>query len=318
MPEKNRIDTFSDIYTKNIIDDGSIDSSVIKFSRGFTFTLSGNQFSTTSLNTYQHLFDQSIYPSTLTSASGFAAFATSSNAFSGYYYTTIMQLYNRKLLYDWNGLFAITSLTSSTSSNFINTGLLNPNKAFNEFNNISVSSFSANVTGLYIFCFNKEIYGDHIHDGTLKLFFSGSSTAVAYDTYSFNNETVYSLTSNYTDTTSAITRFWVFSDIGKVICWSSNPSILDSFSAITKVEFRNALSIPNLTMNLVLQPDEFQMSDNPSYYLKNYDTGQLSDTFFTTIGLYNPWNELLAVCKLQKPIRKTNVPMTIKLVIDSF
>lgn len=313
-----RINQFSDIYTKNILDDGSIDSGLITFSRPYNFSFSGATISTTSANTFLHLFDQSLYPSTLTSATGFGGYCKIDNALSGYYYTTIMQLYNRGLLLDFTGLFALTTLTGSTTTNFMNVDMYNPNRGNNAFNQYSISALTATVTSVHIFCFDRTIYGDHIHDGTLELYLTGSTSRLAYDTYSFNNEDTYSLTSNYNDSTSAITRFWVFADIGKIICWSSNQSIMDSFTAITNIRFRNALDMPNTTVNLSINPEEFKFSDNPSYYSKNYSTGQLPDSFFQGVGLYNSWNELIAVCKFQNPIRKSTVPITVKLILDSF
>jgi hypothetical protein len=309
------INKFIDSYSKNILDGGSVDSGILNFSRPYTFSLTSN-YSLTSQNIFSHSFDTTIYPTSLGTATGFSLFCTSANSFSGYYYTTIMQLYNQRELESFNGLFALTTLTAALTASFSSVDKFNPYKADNEFNNLSISSFSASVTGLYIYCFDRSIYGDKIHDGTLQLILNGSNTALAYDTYSYNNVSVYSLTSNYNDSISSVTRFWVLPDNGKLVLWSSDQNIMNSFTGINVIKFRNSVAINNKTLNLHINPDEFNITENYTYYLNDYATGRAPETWFTTVGLYNPWNELIAVMKVQTPIKKGNVPITIKAILD--
>ncbi len=296
------LENITDNFSKNILENGSCDFGVLELSRPYSFVLSGNTYSTTSLNIFVHTFDSSMYPSSAGGTiTGFSAYCTTNNA---------------KALASYDGTFSISSLTSSTTSNLMNSGKFNPNSFNGDFNNVSLSTYSASVTSLYIYNFNRNVYGDKIHDATLQLFLSGSSTAFAYDTYSYNNVSLYSLSSSYVDSTSAITRIWVFCDIGKIALWSSNSSIMNSFTGINKVNFRNSLHVPNVTINLNINQDEYNLTENYSFYGQDYNNGLVPDTWFTTVGLYNPWNDLIAVAKIQKPIKKGNIPITIKMILD--
>ena len=58
--------------------------------------------------------------------------------------------------------------------------------------------------------------------------------------------------------------------------------------------------------------NEFNFSQNPSLIsgssnsgiLSDFATGSYFDPYITTVGLYNDANELLAVAKLSKPLKK--------------
>ena len=180
-------------------------------------------------------------------------------------------------------------------------------------------TLSANVTGMYIYNFNREVYGDRIFDGSLVLLNNG--TTAAYDNLGISkNSGIYTLTSSiYYDTLTSATRFWVLPDIGKIISWSSDSSILNSLSGVNEIQFKNTVAVANTTINLRIEPDEYNASENFSFYLRDYTSGETPDTFITSIGLFNDFNELLAVCKLQKPIRKSSsYPITIKIILDYF
>ena len=68
--------------------------------------------------------------------------------------------------------------------------------------------------------------------------------------------------------------------------------------------------------------NEFNYSSNPTYVsdsklvVKN-NVNDLPITYMTTVGLYSPDNELLAVAKLSEPIRKDpNTELTLRVRLD--
>jgi hypothetical protein len=62
--------------------------------------------------------------------------------------------------------------------------------------------------------------------------------------------------------------------------------------------------------------DSFRIKDNLRLSGTANDTFR-NVTYTTTIGLYNDQNDLLAVAKLSKPVRKTsNSEMIIKIKLD--
>jgi hypothetical protein len=79
------------------------------------------------------------------------------------------------------------------------------------------------------------------------------------------------------------------------------------------IEFRarSAETISSTHYFVRLRNKEFNYSNNPTFF--NPDTGVLVQSDFrndprvyiTTVGLYNDQNELLAVAKLSKPVRKS-------------
>ncbi len=310
----------NDRFRKNILDGGSLDFGPVEFTRPYSFSLNASQYSLTSRNYFVHSFDSTIYPAGTSSVTGFSVFATSSNSFSSHFYVALMQLYNRGALWRWDGIFATTSLTSAVASTtaelYFGSGKFSPEKAAGDFNKISLSSFSATLSGIFIWAFDRSIFGSGIKNGTAALYTTSSTAAVAFDGGSPFGEKIVSLTSSYSDSSVSATRLWLLPDVGIVVGWSSDNSRLSSFSAISTINFRNSVEVMNFTANLRIEPDEFNHSENPSFYFSEYSKGQQSDAWFTTIGLYNRWNELVAVAKCQRPIRKTGVPITIRLVFD--
>jgi len=313
----NPIDAFEDKYIKNILDFGSVDTGLIYFSRPYDFSLSGASFDLTGVkNVFVHTFDQSIYPSSLSTATGWAVYASKDNSASGYYYTSLMQLFNFRVLANHDGLYSTTSVTSSVSAvNFINEGKFNMDLFQGD--PTIWQTVSANLTGVYVYNFDREVYGDRIYDGSLSMY--ANNALVAFDANGVvNRNAVVSLSSSiYGDSATSVTRFWAMPDIGKIIVWSNDLGTMNGLSSVTEIKFRNSIAVSNTTVNLRIEPNEYNLSDNFSFYLRDYSGGELPDTWITSIQLYNPWNDLIAVCKLQKPIRKTpNVHLTFKIVID--
>ena len=302
---------------KNILEDGTIDGGNLYFTRPYNFSLSGNQYSLTSMNVYVHSFDNSVYPTSYSSATGISMYATYNNSFSAYFNSMLMKLYNANEIAYLNGksggIYSVSSMTSSTTSELYNSGRFNPSQF--DGSNISLSSFSAAVTSMYIFSFNREVYGDRILDGTWKIY--NGNTLLANEFIVQKDSPSFSLSSLlYSTSLTSATKFWVFPDSGLMVAWSSSADTMNALSGISSIQFSNSVVVKNKTINLYIDPNEFNVSDNYSFYDRYLKTGQLSEPRITTIGLYNPWGTLIAKVKLPKAIRKTNVPITIKLVLD--
>lgn len=303
---------FSDPYKKNILDDGTIDSGVLLFSRPYNFSLSGN-YSSTSQNIFLHSYDQEIYPPSLSTATGFSVFATATNSSSGYYYMALMKLFNFRAIADYRGTFSITSITASTSSALYNAGKVDPN--FLGGTNVTLSSFSASITSLYYYHFGREVIGDRILDGTLTL--NNGLSLMAKEPYVAKDAPILSLTSTlYQDSYSAVTRFWVFPDTGELILWSSSGGTLQALSAVSNIQFSNSVAISNITINALLQPEEFNSSANRSFYSRSFADGNTPDTCFSTLIFYNPWGQALATCQIPRTMRKSTVPLDAKIILD--
>lgn len=97
-------------------------------------------------------------------------------------------------------------------------------------------------------------------------------------------------------------------------------------TAQTSITFQNITEINTTNVFVRLGADEFNYSSNPTYTDSNdrivvIDEGQeetqQSFVFFTTIGLYDANNNLLAVGKTSRPILKDNErDLTLKLRLD--
>jgi hypothetical protein len=82
-------------------------------------------------------------------------------------------------------------------------------------------------------------------------------------------------------------------------------------SASANFKARSAETISSTHYFIRLRNKEYNYSNNPTFY--NPDNGSLVKpdfrnnprTYITTVGLYNAQNELLAVAKLSKPVRKS-------------
>jgi hypothetical protein len=76
---------------------------------------------------------------------------------------------------------------------------------------------------------------------------------------------------------------------------------------------RGVEKISSKNYSIYLRYDEFNYTNNPSYYTTDADGKRQilepfkdnSITYITTIGLYNEQNELLAVAKLSRPLQKS-------------
>ena len=88
------------------------------------------------------------------------------------------------------------------------------------------------------------------------------------------------------------------------------------------VDFNNTIELNSSIYFCRINHNEFNYSSNPTYVsgsklrVKN-NVNDLPLSYITTVGLYSPANELLAVAKLSEPIRKDpNTELTLRVRLD--
>ena len=88
------------------------------------------------------------------------------------------------------------------------------------------------------------------------------------------------------------------------------------------LDFNNTIELNSTIYFCRVNHNEFNYSSNPTYLsgsklvVKN-QSSDLPISYITTIGLYSPDNELLAVAKLSEPIRKDpNTELTLRVRLD--
>ena len=91
---------------------------------------------------------------------------------------------------------------------------------------------------------------------------------------------------------------------------------------IDDVDFNNTIELNSAIYFCRVNHNEFNYSSNPTYttgsklYVKN-NVNDLPVSYITTVGLYSPDNELLAVAKLSEPLRKDpNTELTLRVRLD--
>jgi hypothetical protein len=99
--------------------------------------------------------------------------------------------------------------------------------------------------------------------------------------------------------------------------------LADSFRhRIDDIDFNNTIELNSAIYFCRVNHNEFNYSSNPTYVsgskivVKN-NVNDLPVTYVTTVGLYSPDNELLAVAKLSEPLRKDpNTELTLRVRLD--
>lgn len=104
---------------------------------------------------------------------------------------------------------------------------------------------------------------------------------------------------------------------------STIETLSDAFRhTIHDVDFNNTIELNSTIYFCRIAHNEFNYSSNPTYVsgsrlvVKN-QSQDLPLTYITTVGLYSPSNELMAVAKLSEPIRKDpNTELTLRVRLD--
>jgi len=91
---------------------------------------------------------------------------------------------------------------------------------------------------------------------------------------------------------------------------------------INDIDFNNTIELNSAIYFCRINHNEFNYSSNPTYVsgskivVKN-NVSDLPLTYITSVGLYSPDNELMAVAKLSEPIRKDpNTELTLRVRLD--
>ena len=89
-------------------------------------------------------------------------------------------------------------------------------------------------------------------------------------------------------------------------------SISSSMAAGRPFIARSVEQVTSQNYFVRIRNDQYNYTNNPSYYTTVDETREILSvfeekplTYITTIGLYNPFNELVAVAKLSRPIQKS-------------
>ena len=104
---------------------------------------------------------------------------------------------------------------------------------------------------------------------------------------------------------------------------STIQELADGFRFATNdITFNNTIELNSAIYFCRINHNEFNYSSNPTYVsgsklvVKN-NVNDLPISYMTTVGLYSPDNELLAVAKLSEPIRKDpNTELTLRVRLD--
>jgi len=116
-------------------------------------------------------------------------------------------------------------------------------------------------------------------------------------------------------------------DANRIISEALTGSTIDEFTAglrrrWTDCSFNNTTELNSTIYFCRAQHSDFNYSSNPTY-LENSQIfvkvtpDDLPTTYFTTVGLYSPDNELLAVAKLSEPLKKTSAnELTLRVRLD--
>lgn len=238
---------------------------------------------------------------------------------SAYFYASLMAAYNDGAINGWNGQhkFKWKEVTEKTYvDKRISNKTVSAEKTYTE---------TKTFDKLYSFTIKKKFYGDIIKIDSFKIY-DINDAVMFYAQQSYDSESIFDVIPNpsyWGSITSSLTashyKAWGLSDRGLVHIWSDNSSFTDSLTAISKISFDGILYFNNITLNFVIQPEEFNNTTNKSfdYYNSNNDSNIVNTTYITSVGIWNNYGELLVVARPSNPIRKyIGVPITLKLSFD--
>lgn len=114
---------------------------------------------------------------------------------------------------------------------------------------------------------------------------------------------------------------------GTGILYAQSGSTIDKLAngfrhQIDDIDFNNTIELNSQIYFCRINHNEYNYSSNPTYVsgsklrVKN-NVNDLPISYITTVGLYSPDNELMAVAKLSEPIRKDpNTELTLRVRLD--
>lgn len=191
-------------------------------------------------------------------------------------------------------------------------------------NVMSSSSFTADMSSIYVITIPKRYYGDEIKNNSVNIWdasgnrlFYSTSSAYMNNYFRIEPDFTHPLFESLSATVQKENYFgWCIKDSGVCSIWSSLSAVNAAINQIQNLSFSGVLYSQNTTINIVIQPDEFNTTTNQSFIERNSLSADsiANTTYITSVGLWNDYGDLLAVAKPCHPIRKNiGVPVSIKL-----
>jgi hypothetical protein len=250
-----------------------------------------------------------------------------------------------------DSMTAVTaSVTGSMSGYFMTVGMLLSNRGFtNSFTGTTTAEVdAAGVSDIGVFALRKRLFDIGLEAGGLTATVTGTNYAgdsIAGDYYDSGSGQFIQKSTGTTIGASLI-------DDGMFVVTTSN--MREVATSVTSVKYKTKVLGTSISVFCKCQPDEMNFSTNftsaltgsvssdgtaiPGEMSQAYNnlwtkspltgstdrfsytpsmTGAGAGPFITTVGLYNNNNDLMAVAKLARPLKKpTDLPLTFKLQID--
>ena len=242
------------------------------------------------------------------------------------------------------------SVTGSMSGYFMSVGMLLSNRGFtNSFTGTTTGAINAaGVNDIGVFALRKRLFDIGLQAGGLTATVTGTNYAgasIAGDYYDSGSGQFIQKSTGNTIGASLI-------DDGMFVVTAAN--MREVATSVTSVKYKTKVLGTSISVFCKCQPDEMNFSTNftsaltgsvssdgtaiPGEMSQAYNnlwtkspltgstdrfsytpsmTGAGAGPFITTVGLYNNNNDLMAVAKLARPLKKpTDLPLTFKLQID--
>ena len=249
-----------------------------------------------------------------------------------------------------DSMTAVTaSVTGSMSGYFMSVGMLLSNRGFtNSFTGTTTASIAAaGVADIGIFALRKRLFDTGLKNGCLTATVTGTNYAgdsIAGDYFDSGSGHFIQKSTGNTIGASLV-------DDGMFVVTTAN--MREVATSVTSVKYKTRVLGTSINVFCKCQPDEMNFSTNLTTAVvstvssettslgeiqQSYDniltkspltantdrfqftesmTGNGAGPYITTVGLYNNSNDLMAIAKLAKPLKKpTDLPLTFKVQID--
>jgi len=222
--------------------------------------------------------------------------------------------------------FRLALYNSGTLTEHATTGFQAQVKTIGDYN--SANQFRTSPAGDYGLIFTASSTTGYPANSSVGLVFYQAGIAVL--TSSLFGGPIHTST-NLTSPVAVIGRseFGVFPNDPNVqsIVTAQTASTIETLSKglrkrLIDIDFNNTIELNSAIYFCRINHNEFNYSSNPTYVsgsklVVKSNVNDLPLTYITSIGLYSPDNELLAVAKLSEPIRKDpNTELTLRVRLD--
>jgi len=180
---------------------------------------------------------------------------------------------------------------------------------------LSANEFRTSPAGDYGLIFTSSANSDETNQSVGLLFYQAGIAVLTSSI--FTGQFGYEGAGNYEAPAGVITS------VSASITGSTIEKLASGFRhRLDDIDFNNTIELNSSIYFCRINHNEFNYSSNPTYVsgsklrVKN-NVNDLPISYITTIGLYSPANELLAVAKLSEPIRKDpNTELTLRVRLD--